>query len=162
LLAGNFKDAESILLNAIQSKKPKEEDIYNYALILEVKGKYDEAMEKYTLALGMNEDSEERLRRIGVRDSKNLGDATIAKLGVEIQKILGRGRYEVIWISPLKYNLLHKKMKNVNRILGWGHARAIENLLSNTCYGDKNVIKLQVLYCCRRIDPVTIKQGTLL
>ena len=32
-------------------------------------------------------------------------------------------------ITPGKYNIIHGKMKNVNRILGWGHAKVLNNLL---------------------------------
>jgi hypothetical protein len=34
----------------------------------------------------------------------------------------------------LRYNILIREMKNVNRLLGWAHARAIEDLLAN-CEG---------------------------
>jgi ribonuclease HIII len=34
----------------------------------------------------------------------------------------------LISISPERYNALIDKMGNVNRVLAWGHARAIENL----------------------------------
>jgi ribonuclease HIII len=71
----------------------------------------------------------DELIKIGVRDSKSLSDTTIQNLGVAIRRVLLSGQYEVISITPVKYNILYKKMKNVNAILGWGHARAIENLL---------------------------------
>ena len=32
-------------------------------------------------------------------------------------------------IGPERYNELYEKMGNMNRLLAWGHARAIENLL---------------------------------
>ncbi len=76
-------------------------------------------------------DQDEKLRALGVRDSKTLSDTTIINLAIEIRKTMGRKKYEEVCISPLKYNLLHKKLRNVNRILGWGHARVIENLLAN-------------------------------
>jgi ribonuclease HIII len=35
----------------------------------------------------------------------------------------------VVVIGPEKYNLLYNKMKNLNKLLAWGHARVIENIL---------------------------------
>jgi ribonuclease HIII len=37
--------------------------------------------------------------------------------------------YSVVVIGPEKYNLLYAKMKNLNKLLAWGHARVIENIL---------------------------------
>jgi len=37
--------------------------------------------------------------------------------------------YSVVVIGPEKYNLLYNKMKNLNKLLAWGHARVIENIL---------------------------------
>ena len=79
----------------------------------------------------VTEETEAELRNLGVRDSKTMSDTSIANMAIRIRKIVGRDNHEEIWISPLKYNLLYKKLKNINRILGWAHARAIENLLSN-------------------------------
>jgi ribonuclease HIII len=35
----------------------------------------------------------------------------------------------VIAIGPAKYNELYEKFRNLNTLLAWGHARAIENVL---------------------------------
>jgi ribonuclease HIII len=37
---------------------------------------------------------------------------------------------EVVLIGPAKYNELYEKFGNLNKLLGWGHARVIENLLA--------------------------------
>lgn len=71
-----------------------------------------------------------QLVKIGVRDSKMLSDFQIKKIARGIKKIL-KQRSGVIIISPKKYNELHIKMGNVNRILGWAHARVIENILNS-------------------------------
>ena len=39
-------------------------------------------------------------------------------------------RYSVVAIGPERYNQLYSSMENMNRILAWGHARVIENILS--------------------------------
>lgn len=74
----------------------------------------------------VDEMDEKKLKDLGVKDSKMLSDSTIAKLATRIKKVC---RHEVVKISPEKYNMLHKKFKNLNKLLAWGHARVIENLL---------------------------------
>jgi len=37
---------------------------------------------------------------------------------------------ETVLIGPSKYNELYEKFGNLNKLLGWGHARVIENLLA--------------------------------
>ncbi len=62
----------------------------------------------------------------GVMDSKKLTDKTALALA---QRIKATCPCSVIAIGPAKYNELHAKMRNLNRILEWGHAQAIENVL---------------------------------
>lgn len=64
--------------------------------------------------------------KIGVQDSKKLSDSTIAELAEKIKKLFP---YSIVIINPIKYNELLNKMRNLNRLLAWGHARVIENLL---------------------------------
>lgn len=66
------------------------------------------------------------LKGIGVRDSKKLTDASIARMAKEIS---GRCPYSVVRIGPQKYNELYDRIKNLNRLLAWGHSRAMENVL---------------------------------
>jgi len=71
----------------------------------------------------------EKLREIGVRDSKKISSDNVA-LGMarDIRKILG-DRCAMVTIGPKAYNRMYAKIGNVNKMLAWGHARAIENLL---------------------------------
>jgi ribonuclease HIII len=69
-----------------------------------------------------------QLKNIGVKDSKLLSDVIIKKLSVKIKNIV-KNKFNIIVITPRTYNNLHAKMKNVNKILGWSHAKVIENLL---------------------------------
>src|SRR3989304_6006148 len=87
------------------------------------------------------------LRGSGVKDSKTLSDRAIADLAPDIQ---GLCRTSVVAIGPAKYNELYGKFKNLNKLLGWGHARAIENLLEAGCpatmalsdqFGDERFIR---------------------
>lgn len=70
-----------------------------------------------------------QLERLQVRDSKRItSDAVVLRIAREIRRVLGNRQLEVV-IGPEAYNRLYAKLGNVNAILAWGHARAIENLL---------------------------------
>lgn len=81
-------------------------------------------------AVCVDDETAGMLRASGVRDSKTLSDRTIAELAKEIA---GLCRTTVVAIGPARYNELYDKFRNLNRLLGWGHARAIENLLEAGC-----------------------------
>jgi ribonuclease HIII len=69
------------------------------------------------------------LREGGIQDSKRIGsDARIRELAKLIRSTPGVSG-NVITIGPEKYNQLYAKFGNLNRLLAWGHARVIENLL---------------------------------
>ncbi len=70
-----------------------------------------------------------KLKEIGVRDSKELTDESISIIAAKIKKLDGCV-FDVIVISPEKYNILYGKMGNLNKLLGWAHAKAIENVLN--------------------------------
>ncbi|MFO7535633.1 MAG: ribonuclease HIII [Kiritimatiellia bacterium] len=68
-------------------------------------------------------------REIGIKDSKRItSDAKARQLARAIRERVG-DKVSVIAVSPRKYNELYRKMRNVNRMLAWGHARTIENVL---------------------------------
>jgi ribonuclease HIII len=69
-----------------------------------------------------------KLKEIGVKDSKELTDQSISIIAAKIKKLEGCV-FDVIVISPEKYNILYDKMGNLNKLLGWAHAKAIENVL---------------------------------
>jgi ribonuclease HIII len=74
-------------------------------------------------------DAVRRLRDLGAVDRNRIGsDERIAKLAAEIRQVRGVA-WEVISIHPERYNQLYDKFGNLNRLLAWGHARVIENLL---------------------------------
>jgi len=70
----------------------------------------------------------EQLQKLGVRDSKTISDWQIKTLTGKIKKITNIN-FDTVFISPEKYNKLHETMGNVNKILGWAHARVLENIL---------------------------------
>src|SRR5213592_352857 len=96
-----------------------------------------------------------------VQDSKRIGsDARIRALAQVIRKTPG-GLVETVLIGPRRYNELYEKFGNLNKLLGWGHARVIENLLKKKpdCprslsdqFADARVIEQSLLRHGRKID----------
>jgi ribonuclease HIII len=71
------------------------------------------------------------LRLMQVRDSKKISDGRILEMAPDIKTICP---HSVITIGPQKYNELYGKIRNLNRLLAWGHAKALETLLERvTC-----------------------------
>ncbi len=69
------------------------------------------------------------LLKIGVKDSKMIkNDSTAIEIARGIRRLVG-DRMGVVTIGPEAYNRLYVQMHNLNRLLAWGHARALENLL---------------------------------
>jgi len=65
----------------------------------------------------------------GIRDSKNISsDKRIADLAEVIRKTTGCV-WSVVPVGNEAYNRLYAKMRSVNTLLAWGHARVIENLM---------------------------------
>ncbi|MFA7658549.1 MAG: ribonuclease HIII [Candidatus Gastranaerophilaceae bacterium] len=83
---------------------------------------------------------------LGIKDSKTLKDEQMLRMAQQIQK---HSVFSVVVISNAKYNELYAKFKNLNKLLAWGHARVIENILEKTqCeyalsdkFGDESLIQ---------------------
>jgi len=112
---------------------------------------------------------EKGLQKIGVRDSKKIGsDKKIVEIAGGIRSAVGLRSFNVVAIGPAKYNELHEKMGNVNRILGWAHARVIENLLNENAdcriaiadqFGDPDYIGRSLMERGKRIELIQIHKG---
>ncbi|MFO0701670.1 MAG: ribonuclease HIII [Nitrospira sp.] len=90
--------------------------------------------------------TQRELRLMEVRDSKKISDGRVLEMAPDIKTICP---HSVIAIGPQKYNELYAKIKNLNRLLAWGHAKALETLLERgvTCeraisdqFGDERLI----------------------
>jgi len=110
----------------------------------------------------LNEAAARNMMEIGVRDSKLIkSDARIAEMAKEIRLTEGCVT-NVVAIGPEKYNQLHARMRNVNDILGWGHARVIENLLGRVDspkaisdqFGNRQIIERALMERGRKIELV--------
>jgi ribonuclease HIII len=107
-----------------------------------------------------------KLLDAGVQDSKRIGsDARIRALAQTIRKT-ANGLVETVLIGPQRYNELYEEFGNLNKLLGWGHARVIENLLKKKpdCprslsdqFADARVVEQSLLRHGRKID---IRQRT--
>jgi ribonuclease HIII len=72
------------------------------------------------------DEQEPVLRELGVRDSKTFSDNRVR----ERAEIIKKGyTHSVVAIGPERYNELYANLRNLNRLLAWGHSRAIENIL---------------------------------
>jgi len=102
-------------------------------------------------------DTKKKLKEIGAADSKTLSDAKIRKLAEEITKVC---RYSLVTIGNKRYNQMYDEIKNLNKLLAWGHARVIENMLevvdcSNALsdqFGSPELIKNALLSKGRKIN----------
>lgn len=70
--------------------------------------------------------SEQDLVLMQVRDSKTIADGRIVQMAPDIRLVCP---HSIVVIGPQRYNELYAKINNLNRLLAWGHARALENLL---------------------------------
>ena len=92
----------------------------------------------------------------GIKDSKKITDKKILTLAPIIKKY---AKYSIIAITNSRYNQLYSQIKNLNKLLAWGHARAIENILETTdCkyalsdqFGDESLIKSALMKKGREI-----------
>ena len=71
-------------------------------------------------------DIEPELRLMEVRDSKKISDGRVIEIARDLRQVC---KHSIVVIGPQKYNELYPKFRNLNRLLAWGHARALENLL---------------------------------
>lgn len=62
----------------------------------------------------------------GVQDSKELTDKKALSLAAAIERTCP---HTVLVVKPKRYNEIYEEIKNLNRILEWGHAKVIEETL---------------------------------
>jgi ribonuclease HIII len=97
----------------------------------------------------------------GIQDSKRItSDGRIRALADAI-RTSSMGLFDIVLIGPAKYNELYETFGNLNKLLAWGHARVIENLLAKKpdCprslsdqFADARLIEQSVLRHGRKIE----------
>jgi ribonuclease HIII len=115
-------------------------------------------------AFFMPEGQEGVLREIGVKDSKRTSDARCRQIADALKKGYV---HSVVTVGPEKYNELYGKLRNLNRILAWAHARAIENILERVPagkavtdqFGDEKFVRNALLKKGRSIELVQMPRA---
>jgi ribonuclease HIII len=107
----------------------------------------------------VNEVTAAELLAAGVRDSKKISDRRAHEIAARIRET---SPVEVVAISPERYNEMYAKIRNLNRLLAWAHARVIENLLTRVdCsrvisdqFGDERVLQRALMEKGRAVQLV--------
>lgn len=133
---GLYKKVSDLLFGEklISEDKPELEPSYPYVGTDE-SGKGDYFGPLVVAGVYLSPEIGKFLKSLGIRDSKELSDFQIKQFAAEIKKV-NEIKFDVVLISPEKYNQLYEKMGNLNRLMGWAHARVIENLLSKCDAGE--------------------------
>ena len=101
-------------------------------------------------------------KEAGIRDSKNISsDKKISDLAELIRQTPGCG-VDLVVVGNEAYNRLYAKMKSVNILLAWGHARVIENLMGKRYQMDPPPVKAisdQFAASKSVIEKALMKQG---
>src|SRR5512135_3220915 len=115
-------------------------------------------------AFFMPEGHEGVLRELGVKDSKRTSDGRCREIAAELKKGYV---HSVVAVGPEKYNELYGKLRNLNRLLAWAHARAIENILERVPagravtdqFGDERFVREALLKKGRAIELVQMPRA---
>ncbi len=103
------------------------------------------------------DEQQEVLKELGVKDSKRFSDNRVREMADLVRKGY---KHSVVAIGPKKYNELYDKLRNLNRILAWAHARAIENILEEVAcvqaitdqFGDRLFVENAMMKKGRNIE----------
>lgn len=116
-------------------------------------------------AVMVDETTEKVLEEAGVKDSKKLSDPTVLRLS---SVIANSCKHSVVRIGPGKYNELYAKINNLNKMLAWGHARSLENVLANDGYcdlaisdqfGDERFLKQALMKAGREVELIQMPKA---
>ncbi len=105
----------------------------------------------------VDEKSEKLFVDLGIKDSKKISDKKILELEKSIR---ANAVHSIVAISNGRYNELYANIKNLNKLLAWGHARVIENICENNeCdyalsdkFGDESLINSALMKNGRNIE----------
>ena len=108
----------------------------------------------------VDETNKQNFIDLGIKDSKKLDDKKILQMANIIK---ANAVHSVVVMMPIKYNELYHNFKNLNKLLAWGHARAIENILAKSpCdfaladkFGDESLIQNALM---KNGQKITLKQ----
>lgn len=133
-----FKELSNIIYGAKFAIPEDESDVdFENYIGTDESGKGDYFGPLVTASVYVDKNSKIDLEKLGVKDSKLLNDAMILSLEHKIRETVNN-KFDIVIISPEKYNQLYESFLNLNKLLGWAHSKAIENLANKV--NCKNVI----------------------
>jgi len=118
----------------------------------------------------LDKSTKAKLEALEIKDSKLLSDKRCQEIATKIRRICN-GKFEEVEIMPERYNDLYdeftKEGKNLNHLLAWGHARAIESLLErHPCshavadqFGDEKFILSKLMEKGKKLELVQTPKG---
>ncbi|MDD1753180.1 MAG: ribonuclease HIII [Methanotrichaceae archaeon] len=118
----------------------------------------------------LDEPTKAKLEAMGIKDSKLLSDKRCRELAARIRTTCNE-KFVEVELPPERYNELYeefkKEGKNLNHLLAWGHARAIESLLEkNSCthavadqFGDEKLILSKLMEKGKRLELIQTPKG---
>jgi len=112
-----------------ESKSSNETDEFVPHIGIDESGKGDFFGPLCVAGVFADKQTHKKLQELGVKDSKEMTDASIRKIAQEIRR---HCQHQIIKIGPARYNEIYPKFGNLNSLLAWGHATAIENLVERT------------------------------
>ncbi|MCP4179204.1 MAG: ribonuclease HIII [bacterium] len=145
------------------TNKPKinENTLFSPHIGIDESGKGDFFGPLVISAVYVDNKTKEELLKIGVKDSKAIkNDKLISIIADKIKKIV-EGKFSIVAIGPEAYNNLYSKINNLNRLLAWGHARSLENILSKDIdcdmaiadkFGNEKLIKNALMKNGKKIE----------
>jgi len=144
-------------------EEAKEEEIFSPHAGIDESGKGDYFGPLVIAAVFVDENSSPLLKKAGVKDSKKVADKNIFKMAGIIRSVVGENGWTTVVIGPEAYNRLYEKIGNLNRLLAWGHSRALENIAEKVpgCgwaladkFGDEKLIQKALMEKGRKIKLV--------
>ncbi len=123
-----FSKVNSLIFDELPFEKPEFEEPGEY-IGTDESGKGDFFGPLVIAGVFVDAQKKKKLDEIGVRDSKLISHGSIKKLAEGIKHISGQECINIVTINPPRYNELYKKFGNLNKLLAWGHAKVLENIL---------------------------------
>lgn len=124
-----FSNVNSLLFEELPFEKPDFEEPREY-IGTDESGKGDFFGPLVIAGVFVDIEKKKKLDEIGVKDSKLISHGLIRNLAESIKKISGQECFNIVIINPPRYNELYAKFGNLNKLLAWGHAKVLENILN--------------------------------
>jgi ribonuclease HIII len=140
------------------AKHPEHETGFSRWVGSDESGKGDYFGPLVVCAARVERDQLELLAELGAADCKSLSDKQVTEMAPALKATVA---YRQIAVGPKRYNELYGKMgRNLNRLLAWCHARAIEDLLE--AHPDAELIVVDRFGPPSRVEKALMDRGSQL